>query len=621
MTTGRRTQAVLALWASAILAMPAWAAKNEETRETKKIAEFRLSGPITELPPPELALFGLDEQKPQSLKDILQRMKKARLDSDVVAVVLTLDNPGMGWGQMQELREAILRLRAADKDVYCHIESAESGEYLLAAAATRLSIVPTGEIGLVGLYSESPYIKPLLDKIRVEADMEHIGEYKGAAEPLMRDGPSDEAREQMNWLLDDIYAQMIDGVARGRSLPADQVRKLIDEGPYTAACALEAKLVDAVEYRDEFMKHVEKKYGKTAKLVRNYGGPKGPDLDFSNPFAIFKLLGEMMQQVKEGDKPAVAVVYIDGMIVSGRSEDSLFGSSTVGSTTIRAVLDKARKDENVKAIVLRVNSPGGSALASEIMWHAAKLCAKEKPLVVSMGNVAASGGYYVSVAAGTIFADPGTITGSIGIVGGKIVTKGLWDWAGINFYEYKRGQNADLFNSNRKWDDRERAIVRRHMEEVYDVFTAHVKEGRGQNLKDDIEKLARGRVYTGRQAKEKGLIDRLGGLDDAVKFAAEQASITDYDVRVLPRPKNFIELLMKGLGVDEDEEGAFGVRATARQWPITGPAMQMLAPAIQQISPARARMITRFLLRLDMLRRERAITVLPTEMLIGGMGW
>lgn len=615
--------AAMILWA-----LPAWAAKPkpasrraEEPKETvKKIAEFRVGGSITESPPPDLLMFGFEEERPHSLKDLLQRLKKASEDDEVVAVTLTIEEPEMGWGQMQELREAVLRLRAADKDVYCHVESVETGAYLLATAASRLSIVPTGEIGLKGLYGEGAYLKKLLDKIHVEADFEHIGEFKSAAEPLMREGPSKEAEEEQNWLVDDLFTQMVDIVAKGRDMTPERVKALIDDGPYLAERALKAKLVDAVEYRDEFLKEIEKRYGKSAKLTKNYGGKKGPEIDFSNPFAIFKVLGEMMRGAEEGEKAAIGVVYVDGMIVSGKSQDQFFGSRIAGSTTIRAAFDKARKDDKIKAVVLRVDSPGGSALASEVMWRAARQCAKVKPLVVSMGDVAASGGYYVSMAGDTIFCDPGTITGSIGVVGGKLVTKGLWDWAGVSFHEIKRGQNADLFNSNRKWDDRERAVIVREMQDVYDVFTGHVKESRGKRLKDDIEKLARGRVYTGHLAMAKGLVDRMGGLEDAIKFAADEANISEYDIRVLPKPKTFLDLFMHGLGADEDGDDT-GAVVAARQWPIATPGMEMLAPVLKQLGAARAKMIARFLMRLDLLGREHVLTVLPTEMLVNGMGW
>jgi len=204
------------------------------------------------------------------------------------------------------------------------------------------------------------------------------------------------------------------------------------------------------------------------------------------------------------------------------------------------------------------------------------------------------------------------------VVGGKIVTKGLWDWAGVSFHEIKRGRNADLGNTNRKWDDRERAIIVQRMKEVYDVFTGHVKASRGKRLKDDIEKLAGGRVYTGQLALANGLIDRIGGLDDAIRFAADEANLAEYDIRVLPKPKTFLDLFMKGLGADEDDDNA---SAAASSWPVAAPGLEMLAPVLKQLGPVRARMIARFLMRVDLLGRERVLTVLPAEMLIGGMRW
>ncbi|MBN1489064.1 MAG: signal peptide peptidase SppA [Phycisphaerae bacterium] len=610
-----------AVFAVSLVAGLCLSAAGGYAAEPAKIAEFRLRGPITETPPPEFAMFSFGEDRAHALKDIVARLKKARLDSDVAAVVLTLDDPEMGWAQMQELREALLAVRAADKDVYCQIESVRSGMYLLASAASRLSIVPTGDIGLMGLHAESPYLKGLLDKIHVEADMEHVGEYKGAAEPLLRTGPSKEAEEQTNWLLDDMFEQIVEGVAKTRGLAPERVRALIDEGPFMADAALEAGLVDAVEYRQDFLEKIRGKHGESAKFVRNYGGREGPEVDFSSPFALFEMIGKLMTRAEEGSKPAVAVIYVDGMIVSGRSEEGLFGSRTAGSTTLRAALDKARKDESIKAVVMRVDSPGGSALASEIIWNAAQRCGEDKPFVVSMGNVAASGGYYVACGADAIFADAGTITGSIGVVGGKLITKGLWDWAGVTFHETKRGRNADLFNSNRRFDERERAIIRKMMEDIYAVFTDHVKDGRGEKLTEDIEKIARGRVYTGRLAQAKGLVDKLGGLDDAIKYAADQANMAEYDIRVLPRSKGLFDLFREGLGVDEDDEDvSIGAAAMGRS-PVSAPAAQLFGAALRHMEPARARMVTRWLLRLDLLGREHVLTVLPTEFLVNGMGW
>lgn len=612
----RTTWATRTAWATMlallIAAVPAFGADD------KVIAEFRLHGPITEAPPPEFLLFGMDSNRPTSLKDLLERVKKARQDPKVAAVILTFDEPAMGWAQMQELREAIRKLRAADKDVYCQIESASQGLYLLASAASQLSIVPTGEIGLMGLHMESAYFKKLMDHIKLEADFEHIGEYKAAAEPLTMEGPSPQAAEQLNWIADDMYRQIVDGVAEARGLSRDRVKALIDEGPFSAERALDVGLVDAVEHRQAFLRKIRAKYGEEVKITRSYGSRKGPDVDFSSPFAVFKMLGDLMKRAETGEKPAVAIVYLEGAIVEGRSQEQLFGTKMAGSTTLRTALDNARQDDSIKAVVLRIDSPGGSALASEIMWNAAKLCAGTKPLVVSMGDVAASGGYYVASAADTIFADDGTLTGSIGVVGGKLVTKGLWDWAGISFHEIKRGQNSDLYNTSRKFDDRERKIIHQQMEDIYKVFEDHVKVGRGDRLTDAIEKIARGRVYTGRLAKDKGLVDKIGGLEDAVKFAADAANLADYDLRILPRPKTFMDLFLEGLGVEDEDEARLA--AAAQQWPVTSHALELLAPMIQRLDPARAAALTQFLVKLDLLGRERVLTIMPQDLILPGVG-
>jgi len=519
----------------------------------------------------------------------------------------------------KEIRKAILDVRAADKDVYCYVETVTSGLYLLASSATRLSIVPTGEVSLVGIHMEHAYYKNLLDKLHLEADMEHIGEYKSAAEPLIRTGPSPEADEMHNWLLEDLYNQLVDGIAESRGMAPEKVKELIDNGPYIAERALEAKLVDAVEYKQEFIANIKQKHGKSTRFTRNYGVQEGPDVDFSNPFAMFEAIGRMMKGETETDKPVVAIVYAEGMIIDGPSRQGMFGSNAVGSTTLSRELDKAREDEKVKAVVLRIDSPGGSSMASEIIWHAAKLLGEKKPLIVSMGNVAASGGYYIACCADTIYADPGTITGSIGVLGGKLVTKGLWDWVGVSFHENKRGRNSDLFTSNRKFDDKQREIVRQQMQDVYTVFTRRVTDGRGKKLADDIEKLARGRAYTGQIALAKGLVDKLGGLDEAIVYAAEKAKIKDYQIRILPKPKNIMDVFKQSLSKDDDND--LRLQTGAAAGPLTMKAMQVLSPAIEQIDPARAKLVARFLMSLDALTKETVLTVMPDEFLINGMGW
>lgn len=584
-----------------------------------KVPVFRLHGPLLESPP--AMDFGFDGELRQTLHGLSEKLRKASKDDAVKAVVLQFDEPQLGWGQMQELRQVIADVRASGKDVYCYLEDASAGTYLLATAASRIALAPIGGIDLVGLHVEGIYFKSLMDKIGVSADIIHIGAFKSAGEPFTRTGPSEEAAKMTDWLVEDLYRQMIDTVAEARSLSTDDVRKLIDGGPYTATEALKAKLVDEVTYVESFSSTLKQRFGNDLVFDTNYGARKGPEVDFSSPFAIFKLFGEAMKQAKGEVKPAIAVVYVDGMIVTGKTEESLFGDSgTVGSTTIRRVLNQARDDDSIKAVVLRVDSPGGSALASDIMWHAAQEVADRKPLVVSMGNVAASGGYYVSAGAEAIFAEPGTITGSIGVVGGKLVTTGLWDWLGVTFHETKRGKNASLFSSLRPFDEQERARVRGQMEEIYGEFKDRVSRGRGKQLKakgKTLEELAGGRVYTGKQALEIGLVDHLGGLQEAVKFAARQAKAGDYEVRLLPKPENFIDLLVRSLTGETDEDGGrLRLSGQPAGWSTDQAGLREALSALGSLDPARARAVWRSLLRIELLGRERVLLTLPQELLI-----
>lgn len=585
--------------------------------EPDKIVVFRLGGELMEKPP-EMSL-GFEMEMRRSLHDLLERLRKVEKDKSVKALVFTFEDPSIGWAQMQELRAALDRLRKAQKDICFYIEDAGGGLYQLAAASSRICISPAGELGLIGLHGESVYLKGLLDKIGLEADMEHVGAYKSAGEMLTRTGPSDEAREMMNWLLKDLFDQMVEAIAQGRQIPADRVRELIDRGPFNAQQALAAQLVDEILDADAFVESLRERHGRGCRLVHNYGEKKGPEIDFSSPFAIFKLLGESVGKQKKTGKDSVAVVYIEGTLTTGMTEPSIFGESEgTGSTTIRRALAQARHDDAVKAVVLRINSPGGSALASDIMWRAARTLSEVKPLVVSMGNVAASGGYYVSVGAPMIFAEPGTLTGSIGVVGGKVVTKGMWDWLGVSFHEYKFGQNSDLYSSSRRFDERQRTLLREQMAHVYRMFTDCVEKGRDGKLRKKLDDLAGGRVYTGRQAFEQGLVDKLGGLEDAISFAAQKANLTDYQVHTLPESRHFMDMLIKSLTgqAGEEEGGGKGVSADGRGWLVGQPAVVDILKALRLADPVRARAVFGALRRIELLRNERSLLIMPTEFLV-----
>jgi len=484
----------------------------------------------------------------------------------------------------------------------------EPGQYMLASAASQVVMLPTGQLALMGLYGEGLYFKNLLDKFGCQADIIHCGDYKSAGEPFYLTGPSKAAQEQENRIFDSIYEQMIACIAESRKLSESDVKGLIDRGILHASEAKEAKLIDHVMYREDFKKALHKRYGDDVQIVFDYGEEKAPEINFDNPMAIFEVMQKLFgqdEEEEEADDSAIGIVYVDSMITSGRSQQGFFGSNS-GSDTVRRAIEKAAEDDSIKAVVLRVDSPGGSAIASEVICEAIERCKEKKPVVASMGNVAASGGYYVSCLADAIVADPATITGSIGVVGGKFVTKGLWDWIGVTSHEYKRGARADIMNSNRPFAAEERDFISGVMDRVYDEFKSRVTAGRGKKLKGDLDKLAGGRVYTGTQALEIGLVDDLGGFMDAVRLAAEKADISSYELRIFPKPKTFMDMLMEAVtgGGDKDEvEAKLGAA-----W-LALPAIQQALPMIEQLDPRKATAVKRALMQVDLLNRDGVMTL------------
>ncbi len=602
---------ILSIVLPSIIAAPARAGEGDV------VAIFEINGPLKEAPDQSGLgeLFG--DKAPTTMFDLLEKLRTARADENLKAVIFDLEEATLGFAQIQELREQFEALRAADKDVWVFTETLSTGRLALASAASQLILVPTGEVDFRGLYGEGSYYKNMMDKIGVEADILHCGDYKSAGEPFYRTGPSKESEEQTNRLLDSIYDEVIAAVSKSRHLEPEKVRELVDIGTFSAKDALEAKLVDKLAYREDFVKMVKKRYGADTKIERKYGKKKGPEVDFENPFAIFKLFGEMMKGPKQSDKPAIAVVYVEGPITGGKSESGLFGgSNNAGSTTVRAAIAKAAADENVKALILRVDSPGGSAIASDIISEGTKRFKKSgRPFIVSMGNVAGSGGYYVATLADTIFAEPATITGSIGVVGGKIVTKGLWDWVGITGHEFKRGKHADIMNTNRKFSDDERAVVSKMMNRVYEEFKARVKEGRGDHIKGDLEPLAGGRVYTGKQALEIGLVDRLGGFADAIKYAAGEAELGgDYELKVFPKPKNILDMFAEALGGKEEDDNFVSLKAAGAKIGAKFAGLPTIATgleALSKVDPMKARALQNFLIQMELLSNEGVLLVGP----------
>ncbi len=578
------------------------------------VAHFHLSGALTESE--MVDPLGLTAGQITSLRTLVSRIEQASSDDKVKAVVLTFDSMSLGFGQLEELREAIAGLKAAGKKVYVHAEGMNIFVYSLLCAGNNLSVAPQSALWFIGIYTESIYVKDLLDKIGVQGDFLHMGDYKSAAEIFTRSEPSEPAEENINWLLDGYYESLVKMIAQSRGMTAEQVRELIDNGPYLAEQALEKGLIDAVETREEFLVRVKADIEGHVKVDNRYGQEEKSQINLANPFALFAVLSEMLNPPQKPQKDTVALIYVEGAILPGYGQPSLFGQSGIAfSGDIRKALEVAARDDSVKAVVMRVDSPGGSAEASEVILNATQQVKIKKPFIVSMGNVAGSGGYYISCAADAIFADEVTITASIGVVGGKLITADMWDKLGVNWIGYKRGANADFLNSLQPFDDSQRKLLEDYMQKIYDVFKSHVAQGRGDKLTKPLDEIAGGRVYTGKQALELGLVDKIGGLNRTIDYAAAQASLDDYDVRVIPRPKDFITLLM-------EEYSGQGERPTDISMPDAtalfsgNPTFKSLFELLRKTEPQRAKALYQALMRIELIRRENVIMMMPFDLVI-----
>ena len=591
--------------------MPAYGAEKSDAK-APVMAVFTFGGSITEAPAAEDFLFA---SQAESLKDVLARLKKVEKDEAAKGVVLLVSSPSLGRSQIEEVRAVLDKIKAAGKEVVAYSDSVSMRSYLLLSAASRISVVPTGDVWINGIYGESPYLRGLLDKLGVVPDYQTCGAYKSAGEMFMRTGPSKPAQENLDWLIDGIFGTCLQMIADGRKVDLKKAREWIDHGMYSAEKAKEAGIIDEVQYRQDFVAGLKKKYGEDLVFDKKYGKKKGTGIDFSSPFGILKFYGDLLSggKKKESKKPSVAIVYVEGMIMPGSGDPSGLPLLTGGmaySTPIAKALDKAADDDTVKAVVLRVDSPGGSAVASEIILNATQRVAAKKPFVVSMGNVAGSGGYYVACGTKTIFADSATITGSIGVVSGKFATTHMWDKVGVNWSAVKRGANADMLASDNVFTDEQRELMQTWMDEIYGVFKGHVVDMRGNKLKKDIDELAGGRVYTGKQALELGLVDKLGGLEDAIKFAAQEAKLDEFDVRVLPRPKSFIELLMSDLQDGESDSKSLST-ALQQVLPQRPSLIDLALPELKGLEPQRLHSVLMALQQMQLMQGEHVLTTMP----------
>ncbi|TWT36831.1 Protease 4 [Posidoniimonas corsicana] len=511
------------------------AQKPAASKTAKKVryANLVLSGAVPEGP----GGAGPFAEMKTSLAKLVAKIDRAADDDSIEGMVLDLQNPQLGRGGVDEVRAAIKRFRESGKTVHAQLEMATPGDYLIACACDQIIMPESGLLVLPGVRAEGLFMKGLLSKVGIEADFLHMGDAKGAGETYTRDQWSEPVKKNLTAMVDDLYVQLYETIGLDRPVTEAQAREAVDQGVISAGEALKLGLIDRVAYPDEVRATLAGKHeGDKLVYVENYGAKK-VDTDFSGPAGFFKLMGVLAGAGNDGPARGkkVAVVYAVGPIMTGKSESDLFGATTIGSTSMVEALDTANRDKDVVAIVLRVNSPGGSAIASDLIWR--KIQQIEKPVIASMGDVAASGGYYISMGADKIIAEPQTVTGSIGVVSGKMALAGLYKKVGLSVDVISRGENSGIFSSTDKFTERERQAMLRMMEDVYGQFTSKAAEGRHME-QDKLLSLASGKVYTGRQAKENGLVDELGSLHDAVAEAKKMAGLkADEKVRIMTLPE------------------------------------------------------------------------------------
>lgn len=496
----------------------------------------KVGGSLQESPRDEALLVDPLDMPPLTT-ELTRALRHAAEDDSVEGVYVELRGLSAGWASVQELRSALASVVAADKPCVVWADVLTTKEYVLASPC-EIHLMPAGLIFVEGLATTKMYYAETFERYGVSANFEHVGDFKSAVEPYERTEPSEAAQAADDALLDSLYDQVLALIAEGRGVDLSVAVGWLEDPPMTPAAALEAGMIDQLAYQDETRR----------ALGRTDADPEADEEadDLSPVKPMSRYLRSLREDWRSGGAK-VAVIYAEGAIVSGKSETSLFGGQSIGDRTVIKQLRKARKDDRVKAVVLRVSSPGGSGSASDAMWREIIRTKEKKPLVVSMGDYAASGGYYMSMSADRIFASPGTITGSIGVFGGKLNMAGVYESFGVHLHHSQRGPYALMLSGTKDFDEQERLKFKEFLAGFYEVFTTKAAEGRGMAI-EDLEAVAQGRVWTGEQALEHGLVDELGGLDDAVAYAAQMADLgDDYGLMRVPERRTMLEQLLEDL--------------------------------------------------------------------------
>ena len=491
---------------------------------------LRVGGDLGEMEPG--GLVGSFFEPPPTVRSVVDALRKAKVDRRVTSVVIRPTSTAALWGKVQEIRDAIVDFKTSEKPIVGFLEYGGEQEFYLASACDKVYLMPTASLDLTGMANYELFLRGTLDKIGAYPDALHIGDYKTASNMLTERTFTPAHREMAESLNKDLYDQLVKGLAAGRQKTEQEMRELIDHGPFLPEDAVRAGLVDDVAYEDELDDKVQLGAGEVKFLEqRDYRSVPATSLGLARG-------------------PRIAILYAVGIISSGESSYDSPQGEVVGSDTIVRYLRKARADDSIKAIVLRIDSPGGSALASDVIWREVQLTRGAKPVIASMSDVAASGGYYIAMPAHRIVAEPATLTGSIGVVMVKFVIDGTLKKLGMNMEGVSQGRYANLYSPIRPFSPEERGRVLEHMQATYDTFVEKAAAGRN-TTPEKIDAVAQGRVWTGQQAKGLGLVDELGGLAHAITVAKQEAKIpsgSEVELVVYPPKKSLYEALAYPFG-------------------------------------------------------------------------
>ena len=492
--------------------------------DSDSVLWLRIPANLGEQAPDDILGF-LDQRA--TVGSVVTALRMAEVDDRVSAVVVVPPPAPGPWGTVQEIRDAVVDFKESGKPIVAYLEFGMGQAYYLATACDQIFMSPTSPLMLVGVASYELFFRGTLDKVGIEADMLAAGDYKTAINTYTESAFTPEHREASDALSRDFYEQLVDGIADGRGMTRARVREVVDQGPFVPADAVNLGLVDDLVYEDELLDRMSSDEAPAIIDLPTYRRVDPESLGL-------------------GSGPRIAVVYAEGIINFGSSTpDVPTFSRLVGSWTLTEAIRDARDDPSIEAIVLRIDSPGGAATAADIIWRELRLAREQKPLVASMADVAASGGYYIAAPAHAIVAHPGTLTGSIGVFSGKFAAAGAFDKLGIGVDGVTYGAQADIFSPVDRFSDAARTAMQAQVDDTYERFLEVVAEGRAMS-RDEVHTVAQGRVWTGRQALARGLVDELGGLRRAVVLAQVQAGIdAEAEVTLVPYPgpRSFVEVL------------------------------------------------------------------------------